>query len=155
MQKTIYTLAVDGYPASITDLTFPLMRTFAHKIGADFHVIHERRFLDWPAPMEKLQVFDLANDAGDDWSIFLDADALVHPETFDFTEHLSKDTIMHHALDRSTVRFTPDRYIRRDGRFQSPGNWLAVASDWCRDLWAFPHDLTPAGALASIHPSVK
>ncbi len=155
MKKTIYTLSVDNYAPDLTAITFPLMRTFAHKIGADFHVIDERRFHDWPAAMEKLQVYDLATERGDDWSIFLDADAMIHPDTFDFTAHLSKDQVMHHALDQSTTRFEPDRFHRRDGRFQSPGNWFAVASDWTRELWDFPRDLTPDQAVARIHPTVN
>lgn len=154
MRKTIYTVAVDNYAPEITALTFPLMRTFAHKIGADFHVIENRKFPDWPATMEKLQIAELGKENKDDWSIFFDADALVHPETFDFTEHLSKDTVLHHALDRSTVRYTPDIYYRRDGRFQSPGNWFTVGSDWCRDdLWAFPAD-DPRAIIKHIHPTV-
>jgi hypothetical protein len=154
MKKTLFTLAVDNYAPEITELTFPLMRTYAHKIGADFHVITERRHPEWPAAMEKLQVYDLAREMGNDWNLFLDADALVHPECFDITEHLTKDTVLHHGLDRSTVRFTPDRFVRRDGRFVAPGNWLAVASDWCIELWDFPTDLTPDEAAAAIHPTV-
>jgi hypothetical protein len=60
MKKTLYTLSVnDKHPGQdfepeITALTFPLMRKYAHKIGADFHVIRERKHPDMPPVYEKL-----------------------------------------------------------------------------------------------------
>jgi hypothetical protein len=150
-RRTIYTLAVDGFPTAITDLTFPAMRTWAKKLGADFHVITERRFPDWPVVCEKFQVGRLAKERKDEWAIFLDADALVHPDTPDLLEHANKATIYHHGLDVATTRYdTRDGYFRRDGRLVSPGNWLAIASEWCLDLWDFPPELTVPEVRARI-----
>lgn len=151
MKKTVYTLSVDNYAPEITALTFPLLRNYAQKIGAEFHVITERKFPGWPPAVEKLQIHQLGREAGNDWNIYIDADALVHPDTPDLTEHLKKDTVMHHATDMAGVRWSYDEYFRRDGRHVGSGNWLAIASDWCLDLWT-PPDMSPARAVAAIHP---
>ena len=85
IKKTLYTLNIGDYAPEIRALTFPLLRGWADKIGADFHVIEERKFPDWPIVYEKLQIYELGQ--GNDWNIFADADTLVHPEMFDVTEH--------------------------------------------------------------------
>lgn len=152
MKKTLYTLCVDDYAPMITELTFPLMRRWADKIGAEFHVIGERKFPDMPVVYEKLQIYELGQEAGNDWNIYLDADAMINPILLDVTEHLSKDTVMHNATDIASNRWTYDRYFRRDGRHISSCNWFTVASDWCIDLWKPCDDLTLAQMIANIHP---
>jgi hypothetical protein len=152
MKKTVYTLCVDGYAPGITELTFPLMKRYAYKIGAEFHVITERRFPDWPVTYEKLQIYELGQEAGNDWNIFFDADTLVNPMMMDITEHMSKDTVMHNAVDCASNRWTYDRFFRRDGRHVSSCNWFAIASDWCIELWKPLDDLTLAQALSNINP---
>ena len=140
MKKTLFTLCVDGYAPEITDLTFPLMRRYADKIGADFHVISERKFPDFPPVYEKLQIHDLGREMGNDWNIYVDADALIHPDMFDFTEHLSKDTVLHNGSDPASIRWKFDEYFRRDGRNIGSCNWFTAASDWCLDLWRRPEE---------------
>jgi hypothetical protein len=69
---------------------------------------------------------------------------------FDPTEHLSKDTIMQNGRDMAGVRWKYDQYFRRDGRHWGCCNWLAIASDWCLDLWHPLEDLTPEQAFERI-----
>ena len=153
MNKTLYTLNIGAFEPAITALTFPLLRNYARKIGAEFVVITERRFPGWPIPVEKLQIHRLADERCDQWSYFFDADALIHPDFFDPIEHVDKATAMHAALDLSTTRFVPDRYFRRAKSMRSPGNWCAIASDWCRDLWEPPTDITLQECLSRINPT--
>ena len=61
LRKTIYTVNIGDYAPEICALTYPLMQAYARKIGADFHVIRERKFPAWPVVYEKLQVHELAN----------------------------------------------------------------------------------------------
>lgn len=68
-KKTVFTLNVDGYAPEITALTYPLIEAYAEKIGADFHIISERKFPEWPVTYEKLQIFELAREMGNDWNI--------------------------------------------------------------------------------------
>lgn len=153
-KKTVFTLNIDNYAPAITALTYPLIQHYAERIGADFHIIRDRKFPKWPVVYEKLQIFELGQQQGNDWNIYIDSDALVHPETIDFTEHISKDTVMHNGTDMAAVRWRYDNYFRRDGRNLGSCNWFAIASDWCIDLWRPLEDLTLSEAIENIRPTV-
>lgn len=68
MKKTIFILNVNDYSPEITALTYPLIEAYAHKIGADFHIIRERKFPEWPVTYEKLQIYELAQQMGNDFA---------------------------------------------------------------------------------------
>jgi len=151
MRKTIYTLNLNGYARAITDLTYPLLRHYAAKIGADFVVIDQRQFPGWPVIYEKLQVASLARQRGDDWAFYLDSDTLVHPETVDFTDFLSRDTVAFNGVDMAAVRWTTDDDFRRDGRYVGACTWCVLASRWTvGDLW---HPLEATGATPTARTS--
>lgn len=153
VKKTVYTLAVNNYAPEITDITFPWMKKYADKIEADFYVITDRKFPDMPPVYEKFQIYELAQEHDNDWNIFLDADALVHPEFFDVTACIDKDTTVSHGTDFVPHRFRPNKYFKRDGRMIGKGNWLAIASDWCIDYWK-PLDIPFEEAVKDIFPTV-
>lgn len=155
MKKTLYTLSVNDYAPEITALTFPLLKNYAKKIDAEFYVIKERKFPDFPCPYEKFQISELSQKRGDEWSIFIDADALIHPDFWDITSCVNKDMTISVGSDFSPQRFKPDKYFRRDGRFIGKGNWFMAGSDWTiEDLMAPLHDLTKEQAAAKISPLV-
>lgn len=153
-KKTIFTLRVDGYAPEICEITYPLLKHYAKKIGADFYTIKERKFPEWPPVYEKLQIYELAKEMENDWNIYIDSDALVHPDFFDVTEHLTKDTVCHNGRDMAGNRWTYDRFFRRDGRNIGSCNWFTVASDWCIELWHPIEDLTRDQIVSRIHPVV-
>lgn len=155
IKKTIFTLAAEGWEPDICDLTFPLLKLYADKIGADFHVISTREFPEWPVTYEKLQIYQLAQQMENDWNIYIDADALVHPEMIDLTEIISKDTVLHDGNDYRPIRYKSDRFFLRDGRNISSCNWFTMASDWCLDLWHPVNDLTPDEVMARCFPTVE
>ena len=95
MKKTLWTLNIDDYAPAITALTYPLLERYAHKIGADFQIIDERWYPDWPVVYENLQIY--RRGRGNDWNLYIDSDALVHPDLFDITEVLSRDTVLHNG----------------------------------------------------------
>ncbi|HNV61415.1 MAG TPA: hypothetical protein PKN54_00565 [Candidatus Cloacimonas acidaminovorans] len=139
MKKTIFTLNIDNYAPEICDITYPLIKRYARKIGADFHIIKERKFdKSLPPVIEKFQVYELSN--GNDWSIYLDSDTLVHPETVDWTNFLNKDTVLFNGVDMGAVRWKYNELFLRDGRNIGACTWNVTWSDWCRDLWTFPED---------------
>lgn len=150
MKKTLFTLNVDGYAPEITALTYPLLKKYAYKIGADFHVITDRKFPSLPPVYEKLQIYNLGQNS--DWSIYIDSDALVHPDMFDPTEFIHKDTVCHNGNDMANNRWRYDKYFRRDGRHIGSCNWFTVGSDWCLDLWHPLDDITYEEALDNIFP---
>jgi hypothetical protein len=154
-RKALFTLNVDGYSPEITRLTFPLLRYYARKIGAEFIVIDKRKFPDWPVTMEKLQIYELAKSLRTEWNVYFDADALVHPETPDWTSFLPKDTVAHNGIDMAAVRWRYDKYFMRDGRNIGSCNWCTIASEWCADLWRPPDDISLEEALDEIYPTVE
>ncbi len=158
MRKVIWTLNAGGdYAPDITKLTYPLLKTYARKIRADFNIITQRKYPDWPVVYEKLQIYDLGR--GFDWNIFIDSDALIHPDLPDITELLPRDTVCHVGQDFAPNRWTYDRFFRRDGRQIGSCNWFACASDWNIDLWTPlhipPDPLTKEEAVKNIHPIVS
>ncbi len=92
MRKTIYLLNIGNYAPEITAITYPLIERYARKICAQIEMIDERRSPAWDLDYEKLQIYELAQRRGDDWSIYIDSDALVHPELPDVTDLIPLDT---------------------------------------------------------------
>jgi len=149
IKKVIYTLNVNDYCPEITAITYPLIEDYAKKIDAEFVIIKERKFPDFPVVYEKLQIHELGKD--NDWNIYIDSDVLVNPDLFDFTPHLKKDTVLHYGNDLAGNRWKYDQYFLRDGRHISSCNWFTIASDWCIDLWKPLDDMTLDKALQNIN----
>ena len=155
MNKRIYTLNIGSkYSEEMTAMTYPLIKAWAYKIGAEFFEISERRFTKFPERYEKLQIYNLAQELPADWHIYIDCDALVHPDMIDPTGYLPKDTVAHNGKDIASNRWRIDNYFLRDGRHISSCNWLAIASDWCLDLWHPLEDMTFEQACSNIFPVV-
>jgi hypothetical protein len=148
-KKVLFTVVVDNYAPALTELTFPWLRHYASKIGADFHIISDRKSPHLPPAMEKLQIYDLGKD--NDWNVYIDADALINPDLMDVTSLLHKDTVLFTGKDMAAMRFRPTGYEKRDGRYIGACNWFCAASDWCIDLW-YPLDLTREEAINNIFP---
>jgi len=154
LKKTIFTLNIDNYVPEITEITYPFIQHYAERIGANFHVISDRKFPEYPISYEKFQIYELAQEMGNDWNIYFDSDALIHPETIDFTLHVQKDTVLHNDKDMANVRWKYDRFFYRDGRNIGSCNWFAIASDWCIELWKPLDDLAVGDAVRNIYPTV-
>ena len=63
----VYTLNIDDYFPEMMEITVPLMKKYADKIGANFIEINRRKFSDWHIHYEKLQIYELGKEA--DWNI--------------------------------------------------------------------------------------
>lgn len=135
-------------------MTYPLFERYADKIGANFQVISDRRFPEWPITYEKFQVYRLGQEAENDWNIYIDCDALVHPETPDFTPYIGKEYVAHTNKDAAPLRWKYDRYFLRDGRDIGSCNWLTFGSDWCIELWEPTTDITPQEAMDRCFPTM-
>lgn len=155
MKKVLYLLNINGFSPEVCSITYPLIRHWANKVGAEVCMIEERKFPDWPITYEKLQIHELAKANGADWHIYIDSDALIHPETPDWTNYIPMDTIAHNGIDFANVRWRYDDYFRRDGRNIGSCNWNTIASRWCIDLWRPLDDLTVEQALDNIYPTVN
>ena len=153
LKKTLFTLNLnpDEYK-EITDMTYPLLKHYANKIGADFYEIKERKFPDWPPNYEKMQIYQLGREMKNDWNIFFDCDAMVCPDTPDVTNYIPKDTVAHNGKDMAGIRFKYDRFFWRDGRNIGSASWCCIASDWCLELFEPVPDMTPEDVQNSIFP---
>ncbi|MEN6537921.1 MAG: hypothetical protein ABFD60_07825 [Bryobacteraceae bacterium] len=156
-KKTLYTLSVDNFAPEVTEITFPLMAQWAKKHRYEFKVITERVWPQYPPVYEKFQIYDLARKHDDEYSYFLDADAMVHPDMFDPWEHVPKDHVFHNGSDMANLRWTYCRLFRRDGRNIAGGNWCTGGSEWTREIWepSLGKDITLEEAVANIHPIVS
>lgn len=152
MDKVIFLVNINNYAPEITEMTYPLIRFWADKIGAEVFIITERKFPNFPAVYEKLQIHELGKEMKCKWHIYVDSDALISPDTIDFTEFLPRNTVAHNGCDFANVRWKYDDYFRRDGRNIGSCNWFTIASDLCRDLWEPLTDLTLEEAVANIYP---
>jgi hypothetical protein len=144
MKKTLYTLDIN-YPKDITDLTYPYMQRYAEKIGADFHIINQRKSPDYPITYEKLQI---ANSKSD-WNVFIDADCLIHPDAPDLTTMVSKDTVLLGGYQYANTRFRYDNYFMRDNRNIAMAAFIFAISDMCLDM-VQPIDMTAEEASQNI-----
>ena len=153
LKKTIFTLDIDNvYSKELTDITYSFIKYYAHKIGADFHIINKRKFPDYPITYEKLQVYELSQEMQNDWNIFIDCDALIHPDLMDITSHLPLDYVCHYGHDIASYRWKYDKYFMRDGRHIGSCTWFVVSSSWCTELWKPIDDMTLAEIEDSIFP---
>lgn len=150
--KTIFLLNIDNFAPELTRITYPFIRCYADRIGAKIHMITERKFDGWPITYEKMQIYHLARDIGSDWNIYIDSDALIHPEFLDITEHIPMDTVSCYSQDVADIRWKSNDYFIRDGRHIGWGNWFAVASKYCLDLW-HPLDIPLEQAVEDIRPT--
>lgn len=152
MKKLIVTMCFDNWEPDITKQTFALMKFHAMKIGADFHLINKRKSPSKPMCYERFQIYEMVDDY--DWIIQLDADLLMHPDMPDVTEFIQKDTILISSWDWVTKRFQLDEYFRRDGRHISVPGFFTVTSNWHKDFWRLPDDLTHDEAMARCTPAL-
>lgn len=154
IKKTLFTLNLDpDVYKEITTLTYPLIKQYCKKIDAEFFEITKRKFPEWKSPSyEKLQIYQLGQEMDNDWNIFIDCDAIVHPDTPDLTNLISKDTVLHNGMDFALIRWKYDRFFKRDGRNIGSPTWLCIASDWCIELFKPLDDLTPEQAYKNIFP---
>jgi hypothetical protein len=142
MKKTIYLLNINNYSPEITKLTYPYINNWAEKIGAEVFVIKDRKFPEFPVVYEKLQIYELEQERKSDWIIYIDSDCLIHPDLFDLTELIPKDTVFQVGNDFVLNRISIDDYFRRDGRFIGTCNWFTIVSSWCVDFFKPIDDLS-------------
>lgn len=155
MKKTLYTLNINNFMPELTEVTFKWMDIYAKKIGAKFEIITERKFPDMPPNYEKFQIYELNKKNGDDWSIFFDADAIIHPDCVDWTIFTGKDTVIGYDKDFANIRWRYDKYFERDGRNIGCGTWFMAVSDLTSDLWHPLEDMTYEEALSNVIPVVN
>jgi len=135
IRKCVYVVATPGWQEAMCDLTLPNLKQYADRLRADFRVIKDRKFLEWPVVCEKQQIHELGKDY--DWNISVDADMLVHPQIEDFTEWHPETHVGNwwYYDIRDFFHAERDIYFSRDGRYYGIVECLVATSRYTHELW--------------------
>lgn len=131
--KTIYVLNIDNYLPEITSITYPLIRDYCKRIGAEFIEIKDRKFKDYPITYEKLQIYELGKNS--DWNIYIDSDVLISPYLQDITNDVNHNTVIIKDGFKADLKFPINSYLLRDGRNFGVSGCLIACSNICHDFW--------------------
>lgn len=135
----LVTLNIGNFEPELTAITYPRFKAWAHKIGADFIEITEKRINGPTTICEKFQIPEVSKNY--EWTYFLDADALISVNTPPWHEMVGRDTVLFNGTD-FFMRWQMDHYFRRHREWQkSACTWNVVCSEWTRDdLWRVPEE---------------
>jgi hypothetical protein len=128
----VYTLNINNYFPEMMELTVPLMKNYAQKIGAEFVEITERKFPNYHIHYEKMQIYELGKDA--DWNIFFDGDVLVHPDMIDISKQ-DKNVVFIKDGYSASVKFLINKYFLNDKRNQGISSCFIATSNQCHNMW--------------------
>lgn len=139
MRVTLWTVRVGDYYPEFCDITTAHMRSYADRIGADFRVIHQRKFPDRKPNFEKFQVGICGNDS--DYNILMDADILLPPDFPDLTEKVPVECVGAWTGYGAHYHFrNPDKYFLRDQRDLAIVTNMVVTTRLTHDAWEFPKE---------------
>lgn len=134
MKKTIFVVRIDDYLPEMCAITLPTIKDYAHRIGAEYIEITERKFPKYPIPYEKMQIYKLGK--GNDWNILIDADYMIHPQAPDFTTGLNDGYVgFFEAYDIRIVLSGVEKVFKNDGRFIGIANNFTITSRKTHKLW--------------------
>ena len=156
MKKLLVTLNIGDYDKDITGITFPYMREYAKNIGADFHVITERKFPDFPLMIEEFQMYEFSQTY--DWIIFLDGDCLINPNTVDLTTLVEEDTVIIAKYNPPDHHFHPENIEGEYNlKYYAPFFFLVFHKNSrdCVKPYTNPYDYYEHINLNSTHPEMK
>lgn len=134
----VWVVNINNYFPELLNITLPTIKSYASKIRADFNLITERKFPDFPPTYEKVQVHELGKEYS--WNILFDADILLHKDLPNFTLY-PPDCVSFDAGYEASSRFIPDDYFFRDGRNRGISTYFLAASEICHDIWT-PLDIS-------------
>jgi hypothetical protein len=144
MKKAIWVLNINSYRPDVCLHTYPTIKEYAKKIGADFNVIDQRMFSHKPITMEKMQIFELGKDY--DINILVDADVLISPKLEDITKIASNNPGVVSVMQAFSIpRYFPYHFMfdRLPLVTDSDGNHIkvgpsanfVVTTKWSHYLW--------------------
>lgn len=141
MKKTIFVVNIGDYMPEVFGLTFPTVKNYAKKIGAEVHVISERKHIGVSPTYEKTQIFELG--MGNDWNILVDADIAISHRLPDVTSVVPETHVGVHMSYVASPHFPCDQYFWRDGRNVAISSDFMAVPKACHDVWT-PLDGDPS-----------
>jgi len=134
-KKCVHVLATPGYAPELCAITIPRLRAYATRIGADFNLIQERKFPDYPINYERMQVYEAGR--GYAWNINIDADMIVGSKLPDITEISNPSQVsivMKYDLS-SHFNTQGNIFFERDQRDAGIVDAFIATSELTHDLW--------------------
>lgn len=133
--KCVHVLATKDYAPELCAITIPTIRAYAERIGADFNLITERKFPDFPINYERLQIYEAGK--GYEWNFNIDADMVLGRNLPDITENAPKDhvRIVMHFNIAEYFNVENNIYFARDGRGAGIVDAFLLTSNWTHDIW--------------------
>lgn len=90
-KKCVHVLASLDYAPQLCEITMPRIEAYAHKIGADFNRITERKFPDYPINYERMQIYEAGKKYL--WNLNIDADVLIGRSLIDLTSRIQPGVV--------------------------------------------------------------
>jgi hypothetical protein len=132
--KCIHVVATHE-PPELVEFTTPLFESYASKVGAELRFINERKFAQYPANYERMQVYESGREFS--WNMVIDGGVLIGPLLHDFTRLVDRRRVglclCSHAAN--FFKTTTNRHFIRDGRDLGFVETIIVTSALTHDLW--------------------
>jgi hypothetical protein len=143
MKRAIFTVCVDDYFPELCKLTLPTIEAYARRIGADFHLIRERRNQGFPPTYEKTQIHDLGR--GYDVCILIDADIAVSRRLPDISQLSGPRSVGVWMTFPAQKLFGGDPLFSENPGQRAISSQILVVPKACHELWK-PLDMSPEEA---------
>jgi len=118
MKKIVHCVYINDFFPELWYYTYPTIKAYADRIGAEFNLITERKYPEWHINYEKLQVWEDGKDA--DLNFLVDADVLIHPKFPDVHDIIPEHHVAFNDNYTASEKFGLNDYNRdyfmRDGR---------------------------------------
>jgi len=136
----IFTIVIDNWFPELCAITLPRIKSWAERIGADFKIISDRKFPEFPLNYERLQIHELGKDYY--WNACIDADYVIDPERLENPSQ-NRDPLKVYSENAMNADyfFAPHPYLLRDGRNDGIADNFVMASWFTHDFWA-PLDMS-------------
>lgn len=135
MKKCLHVVYINNYFPELWELTYPTIKAYAERIGADLNVITERSFHTMHVNYEKFNVY--YDGVNYDANFLVDADVLIHDQFPDFTlivpNHKVAFNDNYHAS--SKFKIEDSIYFQRDGRDVGIASNAVITYKSTHDLW--------------------
>jgi hypothetical protein len=111
---------------------------YAKRIGADFNIISERKYPEWPITYEKMQMYECGKKYS--CNILMDCDIWLDPFMYDITELVPRGSIGAWMEYDPSITIKEDEFLKLDGSDRVPATNCVVAHSEIHEVWK-PFDL--------------
>lgn len=144
MKKIIHCVYIDNFFPELWSYTYPTIKLYANRIGAELNIITQRKYPEWHINYEKMQVWEDGKNA--ELNFLVDADVLIHPYFPDVEDIIPKHHVAFNDNYNASRKFNITDYnhdfFMRDGRDVGVVTNAVVSYKSTHCLWE-PLSITP------------